>query len=136
MTRPEFKKVILFDGVCSLCNSAVSYVIERDRKDVFRFVPLQSEVGARLAALTNASVSDLSSVVLIEGDRHFTKSSAVLRIAKELPGGFPLLHWLMAIPRPIRDAVYDLVARHRYRWFGKRERCMIPPPEERGRFLV
>ncbi|MCJ7627464.1 MAG: thiol-disulfide oxidoreductase DCC family protein [Longimicrobiales bacterium] len=136
MTRPDFKKVILFDGVCVLCSAAVNFVIKRDRRDVFRFVPLQSEVGSRLAALHQISAPELSSIVMIEENRFFTKSSAVLRIAKELPGGYPFLHWLIAVPRPIRDAVYDLVARHRYRWFGKKERCMLPAPEARGRFLV
>lgn len=135
MGRPEFKKVILFDGFCVLCSSAVDFVINRDLSDQFRFVSLQSEAGSRLANLANISPSDPSSVVLIDGDQLFTKSSAVLRIVDELPGGSRFLHWLIWIPQPIRDLVYDFVARYRYRWFGKMESCKIPPPGVQGKFL-
>ena len=136
MSRPEFKKVILFDGACNLCNSAVTFVIDRDRKDVFRFVPLQTEVGARLAEYTQTPSSEIASIVLIDGDRHFTRSSAVLRVARELPGYYPLLYWFIAIPRVIRDAVYDLVARNRFAWFGRRDTCMLPTPGVRRTFLA
>ena len=136
MIKPEDKKIILFDGVCNLCISAVNFVIKRDRRGVFRFAPLQSEVGTRLAARHGIAAPELTSIVLIEGDRHFTKSTAALRIAGELPGGYRLLHPFIVVPRVIRDAVHDLVARNRYAWFGQRESCMIPTPEVRSKFLV
>jgi predicted DCC family thiol-disulfide oxidoreductase YuxK len=134
MTQGADKKVILFDGVCNLCNAVVAFLIHRDRKDVFRFAALQSEAGAQLAERLGLAASDLSSVVLLEGDRAFTKSTAALRILRGLPW-YRVLYPLVAVPPFIRDAVYDWVARNRYGWFGKRDACMVPSPEVRGRFL-
>lgn len=134
MTQRAEKKIILFDGVCNLCNGAVAFLIGRDRGDVFRFAALQSEAGARLAHRHDLQASDLSSVVLIEGDRAFTKSTAALRILRGLPW-YRVLYGLVAVPPVLRDAVYDWVARNRYGWFGRRDACMVPSPEVRGKFL-
>ena len=129
------RPVILFDGVCNLCNGFVQFVIARDRRAVFRFASLQSGAAA---ALFNEHQHDgvlPDSVVLVEEGRVYTQSSAALRVARRL--GFP---WnvsgaLLVVPRPLRDAVYAWVARNRYAWFGKRDVCMVPTPDLRGRFL-
>jgi predicted DCC family thiol-disulfide oxidoreductase YuxK len=127
--------LIFFDGVCNLCNAAVQWVIERDRRGVFRFGVLQSEAGraALGAATTPTDLPD--SIVLIDGARVHIRSDAALRIAREL--GFPwsLAVIALAVPRPLRDAVYSWVARNRYRWFGRRESCMVPTPELAARFV-
>jgi len=128
--------VILFDGVCNLCNAGVRFVIERDRAGRFQFAPLQSPAAARLLAGRGPDgLDERDTVVLVTGDRVLTRSSAALHVARGL--GFPwtLLSALLVIPRPIRDWCYDWLARRRYRWFGKRETCMVPTPELRGRFL-
>ena len=128
------KKIILFDGVCNLCNSAVAFLIKRDRRDVFRFAPLQTQRGTHLADHCGIATSELTSIALIDGNRCFTMSSAVLRIARELPR-YRLLYPLVVIPKALRDGAYDFVARNRYRWFGRRESCMIPTPEVQSKFL-
>ncbi len=131
MIRP----VILFDGVCNLCNGFVQFVIARDPQGRLSFASLQSDAAVRLLARTPLAASRGESIVVIEGGRMFTRSTAALRILRAL--GFPwsLGYALIAVPRPIRDWVYDRVARNRYAWFGKREVCMVPTPELRRRFL-
>ena len=134
MTEPG---IVLFDGVCNLCNAAVNFIIDRDRRARFRFAALQSE--AALAALgrvgRKAPAGDPDSLVLIEAGRLYERSDAVLRIARRL--GFPWrLAWgLVVLPRSWRDAVYRHVARNRYRWFGRREVCRVPTPDLAERFL-
>ena len=128
--------LILFDGVCNLCNAAVQWVIERDRRSVFRFGALQSEAG-RAALRGEAAAEDLpDSIVLIDAAGTHTRSDAAIRIARGL--GFPwsLAAVGLAVPRPLRDAVYSWVARNRYRWFGKSESCRVPTPELRARFVA
>jgi predicted DCC family thiol-disulfide oxidoreductase YuxK len=129
------KPVILFDGVCNLCNGFVQFVIDRDPRAQFRFASLQSHAAAALlnGRLSSGPIPD--SVVLVDGDRVFTQSTAALRVARGL--GFPwnLSYVFVAVPKPLRDAVYAWVARNRYQWFGKRDVCMIPTPELRDRFL-
>ena len=126
--------VVLFDGVCNLCNSSVTFIIRRDPQGKFRFAPLQSAHGEKLlAGFTDRPKGD--SVVLILGDRYFVKTSAALRIAIRLNGLWPLMGIFLILPSFLRDPVYDLIARYRYQWFGKRDSCMIPTPELRERFL-
>jgi predicted DCC family thiol-disulfide oxidoreductase YuxK len=125
--------VLLFDGVCTLCNGFVRFVIERDPAGRFRFAPLQSAAAARLLGAVPPPLPD--SLVLLEDGRLFTRSTAVLRVARGLPFPWPLAYVFVAVPRPVRDWVYDAVARYRYRWFGRREVCMVPMPELRARFL-
>lgn len=128
-------KVILFDGVCNLCNGAIIFVIKRDPNDVFRFAALQEEPGNSLLREYAIDPAETDSIVLIENNRAFTKSTAALRIARHLKGAYPLLYALMIVPKPIRNWVYDYIAKNRYRWYGKKDSCMIPTPELRGKFL-
>jgi predicted DCC family thiol-disulfide oxidoreductase YuxK len=128
--------VILFDGVCNLCNGFVRFVIARDRVGRFRFAPLESDAARRLLGQADADRSVLpGSLVLVEGDRVFRRSTAALRIARGLGWPWRLAYGLIAVPRPLRDWVYDVVARHRYQWFGRRDVCMVPIPAVRRRFL-
>ncbi|TAI48894.1 thiol-disulfide oxidoreductase DCC family protein [Flagellimonas allohymeniacidonis] len=130
------KKVILFDGVCNLCNGAIQFIIKRDKKDVFRYAALQSEIGKELIQERSIDTTKVDSIILIEpGVAYFTKSDAALRIAQDFGGlwkGLALFTW---IPKVFRDAIYDLIARNRYKWFGRKDACMIPTPELQAKFL-
>jgi predicted DCC family thiol-disulfide oxidoreductase YuxK len=127
--------IVLFDGVCNLCNGSVQFILRHDPAARFRFASLQSPVGQELLTRFGMDPKLLDSVVLVEGDRWFKESDAALRIARGMSGGWKALAVLGVIPRPIRDAAYRLIARNRYRWFGKQETCWLPTPELRGRFL-
>ena len=127
--------VVLFDGVCNLCNGSVQFILKRDPRGRFRFASLQSETGRSLMAEHGLDPDVLSSVLLVEDGRVWRESSAALRIARHLPGGWKLLRVFAVVPRPLRDAVYRWIARNRYRWFGKTETCWLPTPELRERFL-
>lgn len=126
--------MILFDGVCNLCNGFVQFVIARDPRSKFSFASLQSQAASRLVPRTG-SATGRESIVLLEDGREFTQSTAALRIIAAL--GFPwrLAAALLVVPRPIRDWVYSILARNRYRWFGKRQVCMVPTPDLKRRFL-
>lgn len=128
--------VLFFDGVCNLCNGAVQFIIRHDKAGRIRFASLQSAVGQEAAAAVrkqHGMVPD--SLIFLEQGQYFVLSDAALRVAAYLDGGWRLLRRLRAIPRPVRDAVYRFVARNRYRWFGKRESCMMPAPGLMSRFL-
>jgi predicted DCC family thiol-disulfide oxidoreductase YuxK len=126
--------IVLFDGVCNFCSHSVQFIIRRDRKGYFRFASLQSVIAGEL--LRDRVLSHVpDSIVLIEQNRVYTESGAVLRISRRLNGLWKVLYVLMLIPRPIRDAAYRLFAKHRYRLFGREEACMIPLPDIRARFL-
>jgi predicted DCC family thiol-disulfide oxidoreductase YuxK len=132
--------VVLFDGVCNLCNASVLFVIDRDPDSRFRFAALQSDEAQVLLREIDADRDhdrplDLSSVLLIEGPHVYDRSGAALRIARKLSGAWPVLSVFLLVPRPIRDAVYNWIARNRYRWFGRQDACRIPTPELRARFL-
>jgi predicted DCC family thiol-disulfide oxidoreductase YuxK len=127
--------VILFDGICNLCNASVRFVIARDPDARFRFAALQSDSATRLLASFAQSGPLPDSIVLVEGSRLFTRSTAALRIARGLTFPWPLAYAFIVVPRPIRDWIYDVVASRRYRWFGKRDECMVPTPELKSRFL-
>nr|WP_298789875.1 thiol-disulfide oxidoreductase DCC family protein [uncultured Allomuricauda sp.] len=130
------KKIILFDGVCNLCNGAIQFIIKRDKKDTFRYAPLQSEIGEQLIAERAIDTSKVDSIILIEpGVAYFTKSDAALRIAQDFGGLWKALAIFTWIPKTFRDAIYDLVAKNRYKWFGRKDACMIPTPELQGKFL-
>lgn len=128
-------KIILFDGVCNLCNGAINFIIKHDPSAQFKFASLQGETGQRLLKNHQINSAETDSIVLVDGDRVSVKSSAALRIAKYLNKGYPLLFGFMIVPKFIRNAVYDYIARNRYKWFGKKESCMIPTPELKSRFL-
>ncbi|BDG46967.1 MULTISPECIES: thiol-disulfide oxidoreductase DCC family protein [Parageobacillus] len=125
--------IILFDGVCSLCSASVQFIIARDPHAVFRFASLQSETGEALRE--KFGVPEVDSLVLLEDGRYYTKSSAVLRICRRLAGAWKLFYIFRLVPKPLRDNVYDFVAKHRYEWFGKRSHCLMPTPDIRARFL-
>jgi predicted DCC family thiol-disulfide oxidoreductase YuxK len=127
--------VILFDGVCNLCNGSVNFIIKRDRKNRFRFASMQSDEGEKIINHFGLSSISESTMILIEGSKVHTKSTAALLIAKNLSGLWPLLYIFSIIPKPIRDFAYGIVARNRYSWFGKRESCMIPTDELKRKFL-
>lgn len=127
-------KIILFDGVCNLCNTSVILVIHNDKKDIFKFAPLQSEYGKKSLKKHKIDPKDTDSIILIDGGKSYIKSSAALHIAKHLSGLYPLLYGFMIVPRFIRDWVYDYVAKNRYRWYGKKESCMIPNPNLKAKF--
>jgi predicted DCC family thiol-disulfide oxidoreductase YuxK len=132
----QFSNIILFDGVCNLCNSSVQFVIRHDKGAKFKFASLQSEFGQKILREEQLPVDDLRSFILIENGKVYTRSTAALRVAKKLGGAWPLLYGFIIVPRFIRDAVYDLIARNRYKWFGKQEACWVPTPELKNRFLL
>ncbi|RRB04589.1 thiol-disulfide oxidoreductase DCC family protein [Larkinella rosea] len=128
-------EIIVFDGVCNLCNGAVNFIIDHDPKNRFRFVALQSETGQELLNRYPSANGPVDSIVLIRNGQSFVKSDAALAIARCLSGVWPVLTIFRIIPRFLRDAVYDLIARNRYRFFGKQDACRLPTPELRARFL-
>lgn len=132
---PRNEHVILFDGVCHLCQGAVKFIIKRDPVGRFRFASLQSQAGSRLLQAAGSQEESLDSVVLIEQGQYYTRSAAALRIARGLRYPWPLLYAFILVPRGLRDAVYRYVAKHRYRWFGKDETCLVPTRELKERFL-
>ncbi len=127
--------IILFDGVCNLCNGAVQFIIRHDKKNTFMFTSLQSETGQKLLAQYNFPPDELNSFILIENNKAYTRSTGALKVAKKLNGIFPMLYSFIIIPKILRDSIYDLVARNRYKWFGKKDECMIPTPQLKARFL-
>lgn len=129
------KAVILFDGVCNLCNSSIDFVLKRDQKDRFIVGALQSEEGKKLLSRFDVNPEYLDSLVLIEDDRIFFRSTAALRIAKTLPGAWPLLYGLVILPVFLRNGIYNWIGKNRYRWFGKKQTCRLPTPEEQAKFL-
>lgn len=132
---PEDKKVILFDGVCNLCNNTIQRIIERDENDLFRFAPLQSDIGLQIVNERGIDTEDLDSVILIEpGVAYYHKSTAAIEIAKDLRG-YKWLRYFKSLPEGFRDLIYDIIANNRYSWFGKRDTCMTPTPENEARFL-
>ena len=128
--------VVLFDGVCNLCESTVRFIIARDARSQFRFASLQSDVAQELAAPFDYAPDELSSVLLIEDGRLYSKARAGLRIARRLDGAWPLFYYLFFwVPGFIADPVYDFVGNRRYRWFGRKEACWVPTDDLRARFL-
>ena len=130
------ENIILFDGVCNLCNASVLFVIERDKKNVFQFASLQSSFGQQVLKKHQLSSSDFDSMILLQDGTIHQRSDAALRIAKELSGAWKLLYGFIILPRFIRNGVYNFVARNRYKWFGKQEACMIPTPELKAKFFA
>ncbi len=127
--------IILFDAVCNLCNNSVQYVIKHDPHAFFTFASLQEETGQQLLIKYGLSVDDLNSFVLIINNKALTRSTAALTVARNLGGLTKLLYGFIIVPAFIRDAVYGIIAKNRYKWFGKRDSCMVPTPELRSRFL-
>jgi len=136
MEFPKNKKIILFDGVCNLCNGFVRFVIKHDKKDTFRFASLQSQYGQRIQNYLALDSSDIKSIVLYQPEiAYFKKSKAVIEIIKDFGGFYRLLSVFGVFPIIITDLVYDFVAKNRYKWFGKKDQCMIPTAELKFKFL-
>ncbi len=131
----ETSKIILFDGVCNLCNSSVQKVIKNDSKNVFKFASLQSGFGQRLLKENQLNSEEFDSIILIDGNQFYTSSDAALRIGKELKGIYKISSFLLWIPKFIRDGVYRIISKNRYRWFGKQNTCWIPTKELQDKFI-
>jgi predicted DCC family thiol-disulfide oxidoreductase YuxK len=129
------KGIILFDGVCNYCNTMVNFVIKRDKKDRFLFAPLQSDKGQELRKKYNIADS-IDSFIYIEKGSANIYSTGALKVCRYLSGGWPALYALIIVPVFLRDGIYKWVARNRYKWFGKKETCMIPTPAVRRKFLL
>ncbi len=128
-------RVVLFDGVCNLCNLSVQFIIKRDSKNLFSFAALQSHVGQTQLRRYNIPVALLESIILIKNEKYYHRSDAVLEIARDLGGLWPVCYGFKVIPRFIRDGVYNLIAKNRYKIFGRQDQCMIPTPALKARFL-
>ncbi|TND03493.1 MAG: thiol-disulfide oxidoreductase DCC [Bacteroidetes bacterium] len=128
-------RIVLFDGVCNFCNNSINFIIRHDKKDYFRFTPLQSEAGEKLKVKFQIPEKFLDSIILIENGKSYFKTTAALRIARRLNGLWPLMYGFIIVPPFIRDIVYNIIAKNRYRWWGKKESCMVPTPEVRKKFL-
>ena len=131
----KYGRLILFDGVCNWCNAWVNIVIAHDQDGRFTFGTLQSELGARILCDLDLSTTDYQTVLLLEEGRVYTKSTAALRIVRQLSWWWPLYYVCVLVPAPLRDVVYGFVARHRYQWMGRAATCRIPTREERDRFV-
>src|SRR5437870_3390890 len=128
MNETSGNAIVLFDGVCNFCNGAVNFIIERDPEAYFKFAPLQSEIGEKLAVEYNIDKSQIDSVILIEDGAAYTHSSAALRVARRLSGAWSWLYGFRIVPKFLRDFAYKLFAKYRYKMFGKQEACMLPTP--------
>ncbi len=131
----EKHPIILFDGVCNLCNSSVQFVISHDPQRQFRFASLQSEFGQSVLTKFNLPTNSLQSFILLDNNKIDTKSTAALKVAKQLNKGWSLLYAFIIVPAFIRDAVYQFIAKNRYKWFGKKEACWIPTQELKHLFI-
>ncbi|MBS1754644.1 MAG: thiol-disulfide oxidoreductase DCC family protein [Ferruginibacter sp.] len=127
--------IILFDGVCNFCNSAVNFIIRRNKNANIFFTAMQSQTGQKILQQYGLPVNDMQSFVLIENGKAYKQSTAALRICRHLKGLWPLCYGFIIVPAFIRNAVYNWIAKNRYKWFGKRQQCMIPTPEVKARFL-
>ncbi len=127
--------IILFDGICNFCNSAINFVLKKDKTKSIKFAALQSEAGKEIVQQFGLPPNDMRSFLLIEDGKVYSRSAAALKVCRYLTGAWPLCYAFIIIPAFIRNAVYDLIARNRYRWFGKKDECMIPTPDMRARFL-
>ena len=127
--------VILFDGVCNFCNSAVNFTLKRNTKADIRFAPMQSDAGLKLLQQYHLPVDDMQSFVFIENGVAYKQSTAALKVCRHLSGLWPLCYGFIIVPKFIRDGIYNWIAKNRYKWFGVKQACMIPSPEVRARFL-
>jgi predicted DCC family thiol-disulfide oxidoreductase YuxK len=134
MVFPE-KQLILFDGVCNLCNTYVQFVINRDSQNKFLFASLQSDTGQDVLKHFGLNTTELKTLVLLQDNHIYTKSTGALRVLKQLDGLWKFSYIFIAIPSPIRDLFYNFVATNRYRFFGKKDYCMMPTPELKSRFI-
>ena len=127
--------IILFDGVCNFCNGAVNFIIKRDKKSTLKFAAIQSSLGQQILNDYHLPSNFLSSFVFIHKGHLYTQSTAALKVCKYLDGLWPLFYGFIIVPKFIRDAIYKLIAKNRYRWFGRKDQCMVPDAGVRHRFL-
>ncbi|QEE50626.1 DUF393 domain-containing protein [Flavobacterium alkalisoli] len=133
---PRDKKIILFDGVCNLCDSTVQFIIKLDKKDIFRFVALQSDLGEEIVNHIGIDRTKTDSIILYEpGTAYYYKAEAAIKIAAQLGGLFTLMNIFTILPKSVSNSVYDYIAKNRYKWYGKKDECMIPTPEMKTKFL-
>lgn len=152
MSASKDYRIVAFDGICNLCNSTVNWIIDNDPKQQFKFIALQdidrleksgfdlkdlqfTEKSTSVNSESNRDESQMQSVYLIEQGKIYNKSTAVLRICRQLSGLYPLLYLYILIPRTLRDTVYDFIAKNRYHWFGRRKECRVPSAALKDRFL-
>lgn len=128
-------KVILFDGVCNLCNGSVNWVIDHDKKELFKFAALQSDFGKQTISKAGLTQNYLNTIVLVDGSAIYTKADAVLEILKQIGGIYSLAVIFYVVPAFLRNYLYDIVAANRYKWFGKSDSCRVPTAELKARFL-
>ena len=128
-------KIVLFDGVCNLCNSSVQFIIKKDKKKQFRFASLQGNFGQAFLKKHTLPADNFNSFILLEDDKIYSRSTGALRMMKHLGGVWSLSYGFIILPKFIRDSVYNWVARNRYKWFGKKDSCMLPTPDLKERFL-
>jgi len=133
---PRDKKIILFDGVCNLCDSTVQFIIKHDKKDIFRFVAIQSDLGQKIIKYISIDTSKTDSIILYEpGHSYYYKAEAAIKIIGQLGGIYSMISVFSVIPKWLSSKVYDYIARNRYKWYGKKDECMIPTPELKAKFL-
>ena len=136
LNLPKDKKIILFDGVCNLCDNTVQKIIKNDKNDIFRFIPIQSELGEKIIKYIGIDTSKTDSIILYEpGHPYYYKAEAAIKIAKNLGGIFSVLGIFSIFPKWLSNRVYDYVARNRYKWYGKKDACMIPTLKLKAKFL-
>jgi predicted DCC family thiol-disulfide oxidoreductase YuxK len=133
---PRDKKIILFDGVCNLCDATVQFIIKHDKNDLFRFAAIQSEIGQQIVQHIGVDITKTDSILLYEpGHAYYYKAEAALMIAKGLGGIYSLMGIFSVLPKALSNSIYDYVARNRYKWYGKKQDCMIPTPEMKVKFI-
>lgn len=130
------KSIILFDGLCNFCDHSVQFVIKRDPDDEFLYASLQSKSGKEFLKNQDSEIQNIDSILLVTNEKIYTKSSAALKIASKLSAHWYLSGIFFILPKPLRDSVYDFIAKRRYQWFGKYDSCKIPTSEQRSKFLV
>lgn len=129
------EKIILFDGVCNLCNQSVQFIIKKDKKKQFKFASLQSSFGQQVLGKSKLDSGNFSSFLFLDNGHLYTRSEAALRVAKGLSGFWPLLYGFIIVPAFIRNGIYNWIAKNRYKWFGKKESCWMPSAALQARFL-
>lgn len=135
MKQEQEGPIVMFDGVCNLCNGLVKFAIKRDKRGILRFASLQSEPAKEIMRVHGLDENQLKTFVFVENGKAYTRSTAGLKLLRSFGGLWSLAYALIVIPRPIRDIIYNFISKNRYRWFGKQEVCMIPGPEVKARFL-
>lgn len=131
----EVHAVVLFDGVCNFCNNQINFIIRHDKNDYFRFAALQSDIGKKILSDHGVLMPDLDTFILVENGKTYDRTTAALRVAKNLNGLWPMMYAFIIVPPFIRDIAYKIISKNRYKWWGEKESCMIPTPEVRAKFL-